>query len=124
MRNPELQDRTKQLALRVIRMFRQLPPTGEAQVIGKQVLRSGTGAAANYREACRARSRAEIISKLGPVEQELDETLLWLELLVEAEIVPPSRMSSLQAETEELLKIVVTSLRTLKRGRVRPPEKG
>ena len=124
MRNPELQDRTKQLALRVIRMFRQLPPTGEAQVIGKQVLRSGTGAAATDREACRARSRAEIISKLGPVEQELDETLLWLELLVEAEIVPPSRMSSLQAETEELLKIVVTSLRTLKRGRVRPPEKG
>jgi four helix bundle protein len=117
MRNQELQDRTKRVALRVIKMFGELPKRVEAEVLGKQALRSGTSVAANYRDACRARSEAELVSKLGIVEQELDETLLWLELLVEAEIMPESRMALLHQECEELLKIVVASLKTLKRYR-------
>ena len=98
-------------------MFTKLPKTVEAQVMGKQLLRSGTGVAANYREACRARSNAERQSKLGIVEGELDESLLWFELLVEAGIVSEAKLTSLRIETEELLKIMVTSIRTIKRRR-------
>ncbi len=114
MHSPELETRTKQFALRIIKMFGKLPKRVEAEVLGKQVLRSGTSVAANYLEACRGRSKAELISKLGIVEQELAETKLWLELLVEAEIVAASKMSELQKETEELLKIIVASIKTLK----------
>jgi four helix bundle protein len=78
------------------------------------VLRSGTSVAANYREASRARSNAEFISKLGIVEQELDETLLWLELLVESDIVPETKLRSLISETDELLRIIVTSIKSAK----------
>jgi four helix bundle protein len=117
MKNQEFQDRTKQFALRIIRMFGGLPRRTEAEVLGKQALRSGTSVAANYREACRARSKAEFVAKFGIVEQELDETLLWLELLVESGIVMDDRMALLHQETEELLKIVVSSLKTLKTGR-------
>jgi four helix bundle protein len=86
-----------------------------ADVLGRQTLCSGTSVAANYREACRARSKAEMISKLAQVEQELDETLLWLELLVESQLVPAGRLSDLQREAEELLRITVASIKTLKR---------
>lgn len=111
MRMVGLRDRTKQFALRVIRLFSSLPKTTVAQVIGKQVLRSGTSVAANYREASRARSSPEFIAKLGIVEQELDETQLWFELLLESEIVASNKLSSLQAEADELLKIVVASIK-------------
>ncbi len=84
-------------------------------MLGKQALRAGTSVAANHREACRARSDAELASKLGVVEQELDETLLWLDLLVESGIVTKARMSGLREETEELLRIVVTGIKTTKR---------
>lgn len=114
MKNQELRDRTKQLALRVVKMVAQLPKQRDADVIAKQVLRSATSVAANYREASRARSDAELISKLGIVEQELDETLLWFELLVESGIVHADRMSELFDETEQLLKMMVTALKTLK----------
>lgn len=87
MRMEGLRERTKQFALRVIRLYGSLPKTTTAQVMGKQLLRSGTSVAANFREASRARSDAEFIAKLGIVEQELDETALWLELLIESEIV-------------------------------------
>jgi len=87
MRMEGLRDRTKDFSLRIIRLYTALPKTGEAQVLGKQMLRSGTSVAANFREASRARSTAEFIAKLGIVEQELDETMLWLELLVEAQIM-------------------------------------
>ena len=120
MRCEELQQRTKAFAVRVIRMFGQLPKSTEADVLGRQVLRSGTSVAANYREACRARSKAELLSKLGLVEQELDETMLWLELLVEAEIVSRSKMDPLMQETDELLRIVVASMKTLKGQGARP----
>jgi four helix bundle protein len=84
MNDSDLRPRTKQFALRVVRLFGRLPKSSEAQVIGKQLLRSGTSVAANYRESCRARSTAEMIAKLGIVEQELDESALWLELLGDA----------------------------------------
>ena len=115
MGNPELRDRTKRLALRVIRLFTALPTTEEARVLGRQLLRSGTSVGANYREACRARSDAELISKLSIVEQELDETLYWLELLVEATIMTAKQLDDLRTECDELLRIVVTAIKTTKR---------
>ncbi len=114
MKNPVLRERTKQFALRIIRMFGQLPKRPEADVLGRQVLRSGTSVAANYREACRARSDSELIAKLGIVEQELDETMLWLELLVESGLVSSDRMGPLIAEADELLRMAVTAIRTTK----------
>jgi four helix bundle protein len=82
----ELKDRTKQFAVRIVKLFRSLPRTDEARIIGKQVLRSGTSVAANYRAVCRARSKAEFIAKVGVVVEEADETVFWLELLVETGI--------------------------------------
>ena len=114
MKHQGVRDRTKQFALRIIKMFCSLPRRTEAQVLGKQALRSGTSAAANYREAARSRSDAELVAKLGIVEQELDETMLWLELLVESCIVPQAKMSKLLEEAEELLKITVTAIKTMK----------
>ena len=114
IRNPALQDRTKKFALRVIRLFSALPKTADSQVLGKQLLRSGTSVAANYREASRARSDAELKSKLGIVEQELDESLLWLELLTESSIFDQTRVADLMQECDELLRMVVASIKTLK----------
>ena len=96
-------------------MYCSLPKTTEAQVLGKQVLRSGTSVAANFREASRARSNAEFIAKLGIVEQELDESALWLELLVESEIISASKVSALLKEADELLRIIVTSIKNTKK---------
>src|SRR5262245_37022696 len=98
MRMEGLRDRTKQFAVRVVRLFTALPTTALAQTIGKQLLRSGTSIAANFREASRARSDAEFVSKLGIVEQELDETLLWLEILVESNVVTTTKLAALQKE--------------------------
>jgi four helix bundle protein len=95
-------------------MYCKLPKSTEAQVLGKQVLRSGTSVAANYREASRARSDAELISKLGVVEQELDETLLWFELLVESGIVSNAKMASLHQEADELLRMTVAAIKKAK----------
>jgi four helix bundle protein len=110
-----LRDRTKAFALRVIKMYCCLQKSTEAQVLGKQALRSGTSVAANYREASRARSDAELVSKLGIVEQELDETLLWLELLVQSGIVPDGKMAELHQEADELLRMTVAAIKTVKR---------
>ncbi|MCH8829277.1 MAG: four helix bundle protein [Planctomycetes bacterium] len=112
-----LRDRTKQFALRVVRLYVALPKTTEAQVLGKQVLRSGTSVAANFREASRARSDAEFIAKLGIVEQELDESTLWFELLVETEIVAIDKLQSLIQEADELLRIIVTAIKSTKKSR-------
>lgn len=112
----EMQARTKKFALGVIRLFQQLPKTDEARILGKQVLRSGTSVAANYRAACRAKSRADFVNKLGTTVEEADETLFWLELLEEATIVPASRLDFLKHETDELLRILSTSLSTAKAG--------
>lgn len=115
MRMEGLRDRTEQFALRVVRLHSALPPTTVAQVLGKQLLRSGTSVAANFREASRARSDGEFISKLGIVEQELDESALWFELLVESDTVSASRLSELIKEADELLRIIVTAIKTTKR---------
>src|SRR5271170_1963760 len=93
---PELVGRTREFALRVIRMFSALPKTTEAQVLGKQVLRSGTSVGANYREAQRARSKVESIAKIGDCLKELDETAYWLELLIESGIISAAKLSALQ----------------------------
>jgi four helix bundle protein len=112
----ELKKRSKLFALRVIRLFRHLPKTDESRVIGRQLLRSSTSVAANYRAACRARSKAEFVAKIGVVVEEADETVFWLELLVDAEIVPAKRMEDLLREAKEVLTIFAASQRTAKGG--------
>ena len=110
----DLRDRTKEFALRVVRMFAKLPRSVEAQHLGKQVLRSGTSVGANYREAHRARSKAEFIAKCGDSLRELDETAYWFELLVDGGIVPATKLSDLRQECNELTAIVVTILKRSK----------
>ena len=109
-----LRERTKQFGLRVVRMFSRLPKTTEAQVLGKQILRSGTSVGANYREAYRARTRPEFIAKCGDSLRELEETSYWIELLLEAEIVSPEKLAALRQECDELIAIFVTILRRSK----------
>ena len=110
----ELRQRTKQFALRIIKLFRALPKTQEARVLGKQVLRSGTAVAANYRSACRARSRADFISKIGITVEEADETAFWVELLIDANIVRKARLENLLAEANELVRIFAATRATAK----------
>lgn len=105
----DLKPRTQAFALRVIRMYSKLPKNDAvAQVLGKQVLRSGTSVGANYREASRARSKAEFISKIGDCLKEIEETDYWLELLVDSGCVPPSQMAPLLDETRQLIAIFIT----------------
>jgi four helix bundle protein len=120
MKNQELKDRTKQFALRVIRMTDTLPQRVAADVLGRQVLRSATSVAANYRSACRARSRADFISKMGIVEEEADESGLWFELLVESGLVSNEKLTELQREANELTAIAVASIRTARTGSTTP----
>lgn len=110
----DLKVRTKQFALRVIRVFTSLPTTTVGQTLGKQFLRSGTSVGAHYREACRARSDAEFISKIEGGLQELEETIYWLELVVEAELIPADRLADLLQEASELNAIPTASVRTVK----------
>jgi four helix bundle protein len=116
MQNParDLRDRTKDFALRIIRMFRLLPNTSEAQILGKQVLRSGTSVGANYREAFRGRSKAEFIAKCGDSLRELEETAYWIELLVDSRIVDAEKLSALRSECDELIAIFVTIVKRSK----------
>ena len=117
-RGSNLADRTKRFALEVIRLYSRLPKSTEAQVIGRQVLRSGTSVGAQYREAIRAKSVADFINKLEGALQELEETQYWFELLNEADIFRDSVvMTSLMKESDELIAILVSSVRTAKRGR-------
>ncbi len=106
--------RTKDFALRIIKLYTALPKTTEAQVLGKQVLKSGTSVGAHYREARRAKSNADFISKIEGGLQELDETAYWLELLSESGIVKPGRLKPLQDEVEELIAIFVTMAKKVK----------
>jgi four helix bundle protein len=113
----ELQDRAKRFAVAIVRFFSRLPQTEAARVIGRQLLRAGTAVAANYRAACRARSAADFISKISIVLEEADETLFWLELLVDADIIESRLTSRPSAECHELLKIFAASLATAKANR-------
>ena len=110
MQNAEkdLATRTKNFARRIIRLYVELPKETLAQVLGKQVLRAGTSVGANYREANRARSKAEFISKVGDCLKEADETVYWLELLADEKVVSPTRLAPLLQESNELVAIFVT----------------
>jgi len=120
----KLKKRGKEFAIRVVKMFRMLPRTEEARVIGRQVLRSATSMAANYHAVCRARSKAEFISKIGTVVEESDETVFWLEMLVETGIVKPKKMESLMVEANELLAVFAASQRTARNSGTRRPSNG
>jgi four helix bundle protein len=111
----QLKERTKQFAIRIIRMLRALPKTDEARVISRQLLRAATSVAANYRTVCRARSTADFIAKMGLVVEEADETVFWLELLADAGIIQKARLEQLEREANELLAIFAASQRTVKR---------
>jgi four helix bundle protein len=109
-----LKQRTKQFAIRNIKLFKALPNNDESKIIGKQLLRSATSVAANYRAVCRARSDAEFHSKLSIVVEEIDECCFWMELLIEAEIVEKSKLQSLNDEANEILLIMAKSRNTIK----------
>ena len=108
----ELRARTKRFALRILKLCESLPKTDAARTIGKQLLRSGTLVAANYRAVGRARSRAEFIPKMGLVVEEADKSVFWLELLVESGIMSKARLDALIAEANELLAVFVASRKT------------
>jgi four helix bundle protein len=109
-----LRDRTKKFALRIVRVSQALPNTREANVIGGQLLRSGTAVAANYRAAGRSRSRAEFVARIGVVVEEADETVFWFELLAESGIVAGKKLTSIMQEANELLAIFSASRKTAK----------
>ena len=114
--NPQdLRTRTTDFALRIIKLYTSLPKTSEAQVLGKQVLRSGTSVGANYREGHRAKSDADIVNKFETVLQELDETDYWLELLVKSNIMVAAKADPLRKETSELLAIFTTIVTKIKK---------
>ena len=114
MNEQVFRQRTKQLAIRAIRLVHVLPNTMVADVIGRQLVRSGTSVGANYRAACRAKSTADMIAKLQIVEEEADETHYWLELLIEAGLVDETLLQPLMKETDEITAMIVSSIRTLR----------
>ena len=117
MRNEDLKQRTKKFALEIIRLVENLPKNRIADILGRQILRSGTSVGANYRASCRARSRADFISKMGIVEEEADESLYWLELLLEAKLVRQDQIQHLVAEGNEITAMVIASIRTARRNK-------
>ena len=117
IRTADLKARTKQFALRVMKLIDALPRTIQGRAIANQIIRSATSVAANYRAACRARSRAEFAAKIGIVEEEADETLFWLELLEESELLPAAKLTAIKQEADELIAITVTSIKTARRNR-------
>jgi four helix bundle protein len=110
----DLKERTKEFALRIIKMYSSLPKSTEARVLGTQVLRSGTSVGANYREASRGRSKAEFIAKMGDCLKELEETMYWFDLLIEGNILPKNKLSGLLQESKELTAIFVTIIKNTK----------
>jgi four helix bundle protein len=117
MTQEKMKTRTRQFALRVIRLVRSLPPNLSAEVLGKQLLRSGTSVGANYRAACRAKSTADFVHKLSIVEEETDEAVYWMELLIESNTVKENLLQNLMKEADEILSIIVSSIKTLKEKR-------
>src|SRR5712671_5843989 len=118
MRNqPDLKRRTKAFALRILKLVDALPRTTAGRALASQIVRSGTSVAANYRAACRAKSPADFIAKMGIVEEEADETLFWLELLEESELVSAAKLTEIKKEANELIAITVASIKTARRNR-------
>lgn len=116
MRSEELKKRTKAFSLKVIELVEQLPRSRTAEIIGKQLLRAATSVGANYRAACRARSQADFVSKIGIVEEEADESAYWMELLLEARVIGDGNISNLLKEVNELTAIFVASGKTARGG--------
>jgi four helix bundle protein len=116
MTEHEMKGRTKQFGLRVLKLVDALPRTRAGRIIANQLGRCGTSVGANYRAACRGRSRADFYSKLGIVEEEVDESCYWMEIIIEGGLLKPARVKSLYAEANELLAIVVASRRTMSLG--------
>jgi len=115
MNNENLKSRTKQFALRIIKLVENLPRDTVSSVIGRQLLRAGTSVGANHRAACRSKSAADFISKMGTVEEEADESAYWMELLVEADKISLTRISALLQEANELTAIAVSSINTARK---------
>ena len=113
----DMKRRTKSFALATVRFVETLPKTRTADVIGKQLLRCGTSVGANYRASCRAKSQADFIAKMGIVEEEADESMYWMELLVESGLVKKEEVASLSDEANQIVAIVVSSIRTAKEHR-------
>ena len=109
MKPEDLKERTKQFALRVLKLVTALPKTLAGKTIGGQLIRSGTSVGANYRAACRARSKLEFIAKIGIVEEEADESAFWMELIIESELLKPKQVEPLLKEGYELTKIMAQS---------------
>ena len=112
----KMKRRTKAFAVQIVKFYKKLAKTDEARVLGRQVLRSGTSVAANYRAVCRAKSQADFISKMGTVVEEADETLFWLELCEDVEVCSSALVADLKREADELLSIFASSLSTSRRG--------
>ena len=117
MTKEEMKRRTKEFAKEIIKLCRSLPKNREGRLIGEQIFRSGTSIAANYRAACRARSTAEFISKMGIVEEEADETLFWLEIIQEMDVMKTELLQAIIKENDEIISIVVSSIKTAKQKR-------
>jgi len=115
MNEQQFKDRTKDAALRIIRLVEALPKTRTADILGRQLLRCGTSVGANYRAACRGKSPADMIAKLAIVEEEADEALYWMELLVEARLVSKTRLAKLATEMNQITAMIVASQKTLRR---------
>jgi len=115
MNEQELITRTKRFALRIMKLVEALPRTIQGRAIGNQIMRSGTSVAANYRAACRGRSKIEFIAKLGTVEEEADETAFWLELIVEGGLIGAKKIEPLLKEATELVAITAASRKTASR---------
>ena len=113
MTEQELKDRLRRFAARIIKMVDSMPHSISSTAIAKQVVRSGTSPIANYRAACLGKSRKDFLNKLKMVEEEIDETGMWLDLIMECEILPRNRVSALYDESQELLKIIISSILTV-----------
>ncbi len=116
----EMKQRTKYFALRIIRLAEALPKTNEGSVISKQILKSGTSVGANYRAACRSRTDRDFMARMGTVEEEADETIYWLELIVESGMIKSELVHEIMQEAEEILRMIVASINTVKK-RLRKP---
>jgi len=117
MTSEELKRRTKEMSLSVIRLVTSLPRSREVDIFSRQVIRSATSVAANYRAACKARSRADFINKIGIVEEEADETVLWIEYLIDLDLVPKDKGEAILKEVSELVAIFAASAKTAKQNR-------
>jgi four helix bundle protein len=117
MEKRDLKERTKGFALKVIKVVEMLPKGRTADIMGRQLLKAGTSVGANYRAACRAKSTADFISKMGIVEEEADESIYWIELLIEAGLVHKDDLISLLDEANQILAIIVSSIKTARKGK-------